>query len=328
MGHQETDNRAGTNDAHPKPFVVRGEYDDFDAFAESVRDWNLDFQQLDTGGFHAEVLQIGLGGVQVGRARLDRHLHQQGAPPSGMRTFVLPGDDRQEFVWRGQRITSSRMMVFPSGAELESLSPPGFHIFTVSIAEDLLEETAAYLQLPALDGMLGDAEVVELLPSTMRSLRRRAREICHTVETLPARAPNTGLESLLPIQLLWKIAATGGFEGRLRASQKRRALEQALDYVTERANEPIALEELCQATGANPRTLRRAFLEEFGMPPSRYLKSVRLQGVRQQLRSTSLARIKISDFAHQWGFWHMGQFAADYRREFGELPSATVAGRK
>ena len=132
MGHQKTAKRAAANDAHPTPFVVRGEYADFDAFAESVRDWNLVLQQLDTGGFHAEVLQIGLGGVQVGRARLNRHLHQHGAPPPGMRTFVLPGDDRQEFVWRGQRITSSRMMVFPSGAELESLSRPGFHIFTVS----------------------------------------------------------------------------------------------------------------------------------------------------------------------------------------------------
>lgn len=328
MGHQETAKRPAANEAHPTQFVVRGKYADFDAFAESVRDWNLDFQQLDTGGFYAEVLQVGLGGVQVGRARFNRHLHQLGAPPPGMRTFVLPGDDRQEFVWRGQRITSNRMMVFPSGAELESLSRPGFHIFTISIAEDPLKETAAYLQLPPLDGMLGDSEVVELSPSTMRSLRRRAREICHAVETIPGWPSNMGLESLLPIQLLWKIAATGGFEGRLRASQKRRALERALDYVTERANEPVALEGLCQATGVNPRTLRRAFLEEFGVSPARYLRTVRLQGVRRQLRSTSLSRVKISDIAHQWGFWHMGQFAADYRREFGELPSETVAGRK
>ena len=30
-----------------------------------------------------------------------------------------------------------------------------------------------------------------------------------------------------------------------------------------------------------------------------------------------------ANVAHRWGFWHMGQFARDYRRLFGELPSET-----
>jgi AraC-like DNA-binding protein len=31
----------------------------------------------------------------------------------------------------------------------------------------------------------------------------------------------------------------------------------------------------------------------------------------------------ITDVANEWGFWHMGQFAADYQSQFGELPSET-----
>jgi transcriptional regulator GlxA family with amidase domain len=27
------------------------------------------------------------------------------------------------------------------------------------------------------------------------------------------------------------------------------------------------------------------------------------------------------DVANAWGFWHMGQFARNYKRQFGELPS-------
>jgi hypothetical protein len=30
------------------------------------------------------------------------------------------------------------------------------------------------------------------------------------------------------------------------------------------------------------------------------------------------------DVANNWGFWYMGRFAADYRRQFGELPSVTL----
>jgi len=35
----------------------------------------------------------------------------------------------------------------------------------------------------------------------------------------------------------------------------------------------------------------------------------------------------ITQISSQWGFWHMGQFGADYKRQFGELPSETL-GRK
>ena len=31
-----------------------------------------------------------------------------------------------------------------------------------------------------------------------------------------------------------------------------------------------------------------------------------------------------ADIAAACGFWHMSKFAADYRRNFGELPSATL----
>jgi len=35
----------------------------------------------------------------------------------------------------------------------------------------------------------------------------------------------------------------------------------------------------------------------------------------------------IADLANEWGFWHMGQFAKDYQRQFGELPRDTLRGR-
>lgn len=36
------------------------------------------------------------------------------------------------------------------------------------------------------------------------------------------------------------------------------------------------------------------------------------------------SQVRVTDIANDWGFWHMGQFAADYRELFGELPSQTL----
>ena len=38
--------------------------------------------------------------------------------------------------------------------------------------------------------------------------------------------------------------------------------------------------------------------------------------------STSITKV-----ANRWGFWHMGQFASDYRKLFVELPSDTLGRR-
>ena len=32
----------------------------------------------------------------------------------------------------------------------------------------------------------------------------------------------------------------------------------------------------------------------------------------------------VTDAANRWGFWHMGDFAMNYRRMFDELPSDTL----
>ena len=39
------------------------------------------------------------------------------------------------------------------------------------------------------------------------------------------------------------------------------------------------------------------------------------------------AKGTISDAANAWGYWHLGQFAADFRNMFGELPSKTLTSR-
>ena len=62
------------------------------------------------------------------------------------------------------------------------------------------------------------------------------------------------------------------------------------------------------------------------MSPRAYLAAMRLDGVRRELVPTD-PPAKVADVANRWGFWHMGQLAADYRKQFGELPSETLRRR-
>jgi AraC family ethanolamine operon transcriptional activator len=97
-----------------------------------------------------------------------------------------------------------------------------------------------------------------------------------------------------------------------------------VEYIEENAKESMNLRDLCLITGASERTLRYGFLDRYGVSPKAYLQSIRLNGVRRKLRQADPASTKVVDIANYWGFWHMGKFAADYRRLFGELPSETM----
>jgi AraC-like DNA-binding protein len=56
-----------------------------------------------------------------------------------------------------------------------------------------------------------------------------------------------------------------------------------------------------------------------------YFRACRLHAVRQELK-TAPDRATVQAIARRWGFGHTGEFAAAYRRLFGELPSQTRTG--
>jgi AraC-like DNA-binding protein len=52
--------------------------------------------------------------------------------------------------------------------------------------------------------------------------------------------------------------------------------------------------------------------------------ALRLSGVHRGLKNADPISTTITDLTNRWGFWHMSQFVADYRRFFGELPYAAI----
>lgn len=78
-------------------------------------------------------------------------------------------------------------------------------------------------------------------------------------------------------------------------------------------------------TCATPRrTLERHFRGFIGCSPSGYLRELRLAQAREALLHAP-AGARVTDIATQCGFTHLGRFATQYQRRYGEIPSATIA---
>jgi AraC-like DNA-binding protein len=108
---------------------------------------------------------------------------------------------------------------------------------------------------------------------------------------------------------------------RLTLPARSELVGRAEEFLRTRLGETVGMIDLCRAIGANARTLRLAFQERYGLGPMTYFRSLRLNAARRMLRENE--DIMIADVAREFGFHHLGNFAADYRRLFGVLPSKT-----
>jgi AraC-like DNA-binding protein len=72
------------------------------------------------------------------------------------------------------------------------------------------------------------------------------------------------------------------------------------------------------------RTLQLAFREYMQMTPKAYLTKVRMERAHQDLYSASPANLTVARVAGRYGFKHVGRFAVEYKKRFGESPSETL----
>jgi AraC-like DNA-binding protein len=102
------------------------------------------------------------------------------------------------------------------------------------------------------------------------------------------------------------------------------AIAKAVQLLEELPGEPWSSLTLAREVHVSVRSLQEGFKREVGKPPMAYLRDVRLRGVRHALRAAVPSGTTVEATASQWGFVHMGRFAAVYRASFGESPSTTL----
>jgi len=306
-----------------------GEFRDFDELAEAIEGWDLDWEQLDRGRLEAKLQQIHTSSALLSRVHFSRQFHQRGGSPSGFLTFGILRDGTAEVNWCGRGASSRDLLAFPTGGEYESMSQPGFSANTLSFSEDLLDRLARSLDLPKMKDLLsGSDQLIATAPGAMTEIRETLRSVFNSAGAEPAVLLRTDFRRQLEVEiptLLLKAIGPREKTGRMLSSVGRsRVARRAVALIAERADVPLTVQQLCADLETSERTLQYAFREQFDVTPKQYLQSVRLNGVRKDLRRSG-STTRIADVANRWGFWHLGQFANDYRRHFGELPSETLS---
>ena len=288
--------------------------------------WHGRFEQLTSGRFQGTV-QVVLGSlVRIFSTEANQRMFFRGHDTGGLISFCPVTDSAADCIWQGRRYDQGQLAVKRSGAEVDLFSSRGVSALTLELKpEVLLDSIRAILSTKA--ALLAEGWTsYSIPPDAFRELTRQFDNFLQRALADPSLVGSAEGHRLE--QECVRAVVASLFAG---TSLPRAPLPVRLEFVrrTEelmrsRLGDPIGAIDLCREIGVNDRTLRLAFRERYGVGPMTYFRFLRLNAVRHRLRTDP--QVAIADAARDCGFHHLGNFASDYRRLFGLLPSETVRG--
>lgn len=108
------------------------------------------------------------------------------------------------------------------------------------------------------------------------------------------------------------------------AAAVSRVVRAAVELIDGHYAEALTVPDLAEAVGVSVRSLQEGFRRDLGTSPTAYLRERRLAAARAALLAADRRERTVSDVASSHGFLHLGRFSVEYRRAFGESPSATL----
>jgi len=311
--------------ATPK-LLIDQEFQDVESLNRTFG-WDLDWRQIEPGPLIFRLTAFGHPGISVMRVEFNRSFHQIGTPPPGVLTLGLPDVESGTLRSNSADISPGTLINFNYAKMLDVVNSGKFGGYVISFSEDVLSNAIVNI---GLDHKILEGVNQFRFWDPSGSEHEHLRQILHALREVATSEGSDGLERWklvfnqdLPA-ITARILSGESHQPELSAPRFRaEVLERALHIISEYDKMPDSVKALSILARASWSTLERAFLDEFGVAPKAYMKARRLAAVQSELIRQGPGAT-ICDVAGMWGFLHMGSFAADYKKHFGELPSETL----
>lgn len=202
------------------------------------------------------------------------------------------------------------------------------HICLVFEREPLRRRLARLLDRPAVDDLdlRPEIDLDRGAGVVLQGLARTIREDLVAGQGLLAASPLAlaGLADTLMTLVLENTSRRLATEASspMRAAVPRH-VAHAMEFMRAHLSDPISIEDIADACGVSIRTLQQGFRQHEATTPKAFLHRLRLEAAHADLCRGG-RDVTVADIALRRGFSHLGRFAAEYRRQYGRLPSETL----
>jgi AraC family transcriptional regulator, ethanolamine operon transcriptional activator len=311
--------------------VLSRDVHDIDDLAAAQWDWKLRYEQLSPGAFRGRFRVVQLPDLRLICEAANRATRQRGRLGAGQVAFAMTLSPDGSGYFHGQAVDGETITI-GRGDEIDLTMRENAHFIAVVVSAGLLSELWQQLYGKPWSSWLDRKLAVQARPGAadrVRATHLRTLEAALRQPELLA-VPASAAQLRDAVLLEWLEAIPGQVEVRdlHRIEARQRIVDLAIEGVLRSPHSPLTMLEICKQVGASPRRLELCFRDVLGISPHKYLRAVRLCGARRELKQLAGGAVVVHDVAARWGFWHMSAFTADYKLQFGELPSATLHGAR
>ncbi|AHL33814.1 AraC family transcriptional regulator [Pseudomonas brassicacearum] len=297
---------------------------DIDEHARNMGGWQVSYDQLTPGRFEGELIELRCDWMQLVRDRSNQALTKRGIAWEGAITFSVPLSADGPVFCSGHPIVDPSLLVARGHNLPELRTPQHLDLLGVAIEEQalahVLERQGSRFRITDLPKCyrLGDSTLPAELAALFDELDggEQGRESLLGYESI-----RRGLRDTVMLHVLELVAPDEA--PPLNPTARKRMVDRAREYALAHVDEPLSILDLCNHIGASRRKLQYCFQETLGINPVAYLRALRLNAVRRELRNGDQP-LGVQEVAARWGFWHLSRFSSDYRILFGETPSQTL----
>lgn len=295
---------------------------DADLHASNLTNWQQEYDQTSRGGFQGSIVELSFGDLQVFKEATSQALQQKCVVWPESVWLGIPLKEQAESRINGLSVRSENIMCRPGGCEFELTTPQCYQLFGMVVKLPELMHMAYIHDVDLNWSELSENGRLELPEKTLTEARFLLSRL---LDQTSSQAISVRLSrDLLLMTLLEMLKLEQPAPAKNQSYFHRKyVVGLARDVIHDNPDTPLTVTDLCQVANVSRRTLQYAFESILGISPIQYLRISRLNGVRRALIDTDESS-NIADVAAQWGFWHMSQFAKDYRLLFGERPSTTL----
>ena len=224
----------------------------------------------------------------------------------------------------GRKVTQGELLIIRPGDEVDFVLPTGATFFDLHMEQCAVRDIFSRAKMN-----FDDTQIAQLLPGDWQTLFRLLRSCLYDSECENASA-DTSVSAQLTEATIGCVLKASGHRDRamIGRSEQGRIARLAREWMHATLDRPVTTPQLCEVTGSKARTLQMAFKDRFGISPVAYHRTIRLHAARSDLMSTEKDTNSVTKIASTRGFAHLGRFAVDYRRLFGESPSETLSHRE
>lgn len=292
---------------------------DADAHAQNLTRWQQEYDQLSPGSFYGRLDEVALETMQVFKEHTGQALRQDCRVWPNSLWIGIPATRNNTRI-NGQALSEGEVMCRPGGRDFELVTPETFDIYGLVIQLPALS-AAATRQGVSLDTHWHAMPRRQATNETLNAVTFLIERLLSSQTLMIASHIHQDILLMALLELLQEEQP--GTELPPSYAHRKEVVDRVKRYINEHLDGPVTMEELCQLTHVSRRTLQYSFTTILGISPLQFLRLTRLNHVRRALRAASPEQ-SVTDIATYWGFWHLGQFAHDYKQQFGECPSQTL----